>query len=251
MNDIGDRVVDMQRPTTGRPSQVVGIIIPARNEAGAIGRVLADIPRKRVGHIIVVDNGSTDDTAAVATANGAQVIFEPRPGYGRACLSGVAALDPAVETVVFLDGDYSDHPEEIELLLKPIEEGRADLVIGSRTQNAKPGSLTPQQRFGNRLACWLMQRCFGIRYTDLGPFRAIRRQALDRLGMQDTAFGWTVEMQAKAARHRLRVAEVAVRYRPRIGRSKISGTLQGTIKAGLAILLTIFRIALQSPAEHA
>ena len=228
----------------------VAVIIPARNEAGAIGRVLAEIPRKRVGQIIVVDNGSTDDTGAVARANSAQVIFEPRPGYGRACLSGLAALDPAVETIVFLDGDYSDHPEEMECLLKPIEEGRADLVIGSRTQNAKPGSLTLQQRFGNRLACWLMRRRFGVWYTDLGPFRAIRREALERLHMNDRAFGWTVEMQAKAAVRGLRIAEVPVCYRSRIGRSKISGTLRGTICAGWAIVTTILRVAAQPSAQH-
>lgn len=250
MNDIGGRVVDMQRSTTGRSSRVVGIIIPARNEAGAIGRVLAEIPRKHVGHIIVVDNGSTDDTAAVAHANGAQVIFEPRPGYGRACLSGVAALGPAVETIVFLDGDYSDHPEEMEWLLKPIEEGQADLVIGSRTQKAESGSLTLPQRLGNQLACWLMRRCFGVRYTDLGPFRAIRREALERLHMQDRAFGWTVEMQAKAAVQGLKIVEVPVRYRPRVGRSKISGTLHGTIRAGWAIVTTILHVAAQPNAQH-
>ena len=228
----------------------VGIIIPARNEAGAIGRVLAEIPRKRVGQIIVIDNGSTDDTAAVAKANGAQVVFEPRPGYGRACLSGLAVLDRAMDTIVFLDGDCSDHPEDMEFLLKALEEGRADLVIGSRTQKAKPGSLTLQQRLGNRLACWLMRRYFGVRYTDLGPFRAIRREALERLHMQDRAFGWTVEMQAKAAVRGLRIAEVPVRYRPRIGRSKISGTLRGTICAGWAILTTILRVAAQPSAQH-
>jgi cellulose synthase/poly-beta-1,6-N-acetylglucosamine synthase-like glycosyltransferase len=156
----------------------------------------------------------------------------------------LAALDPSVEVVVFMDGDHSDYPDDLPTLLKPIRQGRADLVIGSRTALAQAGSLTPQQRFGNWLACALMRWCFGVRYTDLGPFRAITRQALDRLQMQDRAFGWTVEMQAKAARLRLRVTEVPVRYRPRIGRSKISGTFLGGLRAGHGILTTIGRVAL-------
>ncbi len=222
----------------------VAVIIPCRNEAAALGHVLAAIPRQLVHEMIVVDNGSTDGTADVARAAGARVVDEAVPGYGRACLAGLAALDPLVETVAFVDGDYADYPEDLPQLLAPIEQGVADLVIGSRTAQAAPRSLTIQQRVGNWLACTLMRGCFGIRYTDLGPFRAIRRQALEQLGMRDHTFGWTVEMQAKAARHRLRVVEVPVRYRPRIGRSKISGTLRGTVLAGIGILSMICRVAL-------
>ena len=221
----------------------VAVIIPARNEAAALREVLAEIPRALVHEILVVDNGSTDATAEAARQGGARVISEPTPGYGRACLAGLAALAPSVDTVVFLDGDHADYPEELSTLLVPIAQGRADLVIGSRVAQAEPGSLTLPQRFGNRLACALMRWRWGMRYTDLGPFRAIRREALNRLQMQDRAFGWTVEMQAKAARARLRAAEVPVRYRRRIGRSKISGTVQGTLRAGVAILSTIVRIA--------
>lgn len=223
----------------------VGIIIPARNEASALGRVLAEIPRALVRETIVVDNGSTDGTAAVARQGGARVVTEPIPGYGRACLAGLSALSPSVDVVVFLDGDHSDDVAELPMLLAPIARGEADVVIGSRVSRAEPGSLMLQQRLGNRLACWLIQRCFGVRYTDLGPFRAIRRRALESLDMQDRTYGWTVEMQAKAAARGLKIAEIPVRYRPRIGRSKISGTVQGTVQAGIAILSTIIRVALQ------
>lgn len=225
----------------------VGLIIPARNEAQALGQVLAGIPRELVDELIVVDNGSTDETAQVARQAGARVVAEPVPGYGRACLRGLATLDPTIEVIVFMDADHSDHPEDLPALLEPIAQGRADLVIGSRVAQAQPGSLTVQQRLGNRLACTLMRWRFGVRYTDLGPLRAIRREALARLQMRDPAFGWTVEMQAKAARAHLRIEEVPVRYRPRIGRSKISGTLTGTVRAGIAILTTIGRIALAPP----
>ena len=225
----------------------VAVIIPARNEAAALRQVLAEIPRAFVHEILVVDNGSTDGTAEVARSAGARVIREPVAGYGRACLSGLSALDPTVEIVAFLDGDHSDYPAELPALLSPIAEGRADLVIGSRVARAQAGSLTLQQRLGNRFACALMRRCFGASYTDLGPFRAIRRSALGRLKMRDRACGWTVEMQAKAARCGLRVVEVPVRYRPRIGRSKISGTFAGTVRAGAAILATIGRVALTRP----
>jgi glycosyltransferase involved in cell wall biosynthesis len=222
----------------------VAVIIPARNEAVALRQVLAEIPRQCVHQVIVVDNGSTDETAAVARDGGARVVTEPAPGYGRACLAGLGAVDPTVETVLFMDGDHADYPEELPKLLEPISQGRADLVIGSRVLQAEPGSLTVPQRVGNRLACALMRWCFHVPYTDLGPFRAIRRQALEQLQMADQAFGWTVEMQAKAARQRLRIEEVSVRYRRRLGRSKISGTLRGTFRAGWAILSTIIRIAI-------
>lgn len=221
----------------------VAVILPARNEADALGHVLTELPREQLHEVIVVDNGSTDATAEVARRHGARVVVEPIPGYGRACLAGIAALDASTDAIAFMDADHSDYPEELPQLLAPIAEGRADLVIGSRVHHAQPGSLTPQQRFGNRLACWLMRACFGARYTDLGPFRAIRRDALARLAMRDRAFGWTVEMQAKAARRGLRIVEVPVRYRPRIGRSKISGTARGTVLAGTAILSTIVRVA--------
>jgi hypothetical protein len=200
-----------------------------------------------VHEIIVVDNGSTDATASIALQAGARVIAEPVAGYGRACLKGLAALSPTVDTVVFMDADYSDYPEDLPKLLAPIAQGQADLVIGSRIAQAQHGSLTVQQRFGNRLACALMRRLFDVRYTDLGPFRAIRREVLEQLHMQNSTFGWTVEMQAKAARCRLRIEEVPVRYRPRIGRSKISGTLTGTVQAGIVILTTIARVAFTPP----
>lgn len=228
-----------------RTTMQVGMLIPARNEAAALGRVLAEIPRALVHEIVVVDNGSTDGTASVARQGGARVVAEPISGYGRACLAGLSALSPSVDVVVFLDGDHSDYPDDLPVVLAPIAQGRADLVIGSRVALAEPGSLTPQQRFGNRFACALMRWWTGVSYTDLGPFRAIRREALERLHMRDHAFGWTVEMQAKAATHGLRIVEVPVRYRPRIGRSKISGTLRGTMCAGWAILTTMLRIAVQ------
>lgn len=221
---------------------VVALIIPARNESAALSQVLAELPWALLRQVVVVDNGSTDGTAHVAEELGASVVSEPTPGYGRACLAGIAALDRAIETVIFMDGDHSDYPEDIAALLAPIERGQADLVIGSRIAQAAPGSLTIQQRLGNALACFLLRRYFGCRYTDLGPFRVIRREALERLRMQDRAFGWTVEMQAKAALAGLRIAEVPVRYRRRIGRSKISGTISGTVRAGLGILSTIARV---------
>ncbi len=257
MSDVEGTPVAMQQPATGKPSQRVGIIIPARNEAEALGHVLAEIPRGWVQELIVVDNGSTDRTAAVAQAGGARVVHEPTPGYGRACQTGLAALSTSTQVIVFLDADHSDYPEEIPQLVTPITDGLADLVIGSRVHRAAAGSLTPPQRVGNRIACIFMRACFGVSYTDLGPFRAIRSDALKWLRMRDQRYGWTVEMQAKAAQARMRVMEVPVRYRPRIGRSKISGTLSGSVQAGAAILSTLVKIALLHPApawnqeEHA
>jgi glycosyltransferase involved in cell wall biosynthesis len=219
----------------------IAVIIPALNEEEAIQRVLGDIPGGLVDQIIVVDNGSTDRTAQVARSAGAVVVEEPRRGYGQACLSGIAALAEA-EIVVFLDGDYSDYPEELPQIIAPILSDKADLVIGSRVLGQRQkGALTLQQRLGNALATKLIQWIFGVRYTDLGPFRAIRRSPLTRLKMEDRDFGWTVEMQVKAARAGMRIVEVPVSYRPRIGISKISGTISGTVRAGHKILSTIFR----------
>ena len=224
-------------------SPAIVVVIPAYNEESAIGKVLADIPPDLVCQVVVVDNGSTDATAEVARSMGAKVVHEPRRGYGQACLTGIAALSDA-DIVVFLDGDYSDYPEEMPALVEPIRRDEADLVIGSRTLGqSEKGALMPQQRFGNALATWLIRLLFGVRYTDLGPFRAIRRQALERLHMVDCNFGWTVEMQIKAAQLGLRCCEIPVRYRPRLGISKISGTLSGSLRAGYKILWTIARYA--------
>jgi glycosyltransferase involved in cell wall biosynthesis len=216
----------------------VGVIIPTRNEALALPSVLPAIP-PWVAEVIVVDNASTDGTPELARRLGARVVSEPRRGYGRACLAGIAALSPDVDTVLFMDGDASDRPEDMLRLLAPIAAGEAELVIGARTLGVETGALTPQQRFGNALACLLIRLIWGVRYTDLGPFRAIRRDALARLAMRDETWGWTVEMQVRAARIGLRVRELPVGYRRRIGTSKISGTLSGTIRAGWKILWVI------------
>lgn len=217
----------------------VSVIIPALNEAQAIGHVIAAIP-DWVDDIIVADNGSTDATPDIARAAGATVVIEPQRGYGIACQTGLAQLREAC-IVVFLDGDFSDTPGEMTSLVDPIARGGADLVIGSRVLgNAERGALMPQQLFGNWLACWLMRALYGANYTDLGPFRAIRRDALDHLGMTDRSFGWTVEMQLRAHVEGLSVHEVPVSYRERIGKSKISGTVLGSLRAGTTILRVIF-----------
>ena len=218
----------------------ISVIIPGFNEEQAIGKVLDEIPPS-VAEVIVVDNGSTDGTASVARQRGATVVDEPIRGYGRACLRGIAALDNP-DIVVFLDGDYSDFPDEMPFLYEPIAAGSADLVIGSRVLGVRErGALLPQARFGNWLATRLIRWLFGVSFTDLGPFRAIGYEALQRLNMRDGDFGWTVEMQVKAARLGLRCVEVPVRYRKRIGTSKISGTVSGSLRAGHKILWTIFR----------
>lgn len=216
----------------------VAVVMPALNEAPALPHVLPAIPAW-VHEVIVVDNGSRDGTAAVAAGLGARVVSEPRRGYGQACLAGIAALSPGIDTVVFMDADASDRPEEMAALLAPIASGAADMVIGSRPAGAEPGALTPQQRFGNALACWLIRLLWGVRFTDLGPFRAIGMDALARLEMQDRNYGWTVEMQVRAAGRGLRCAEVPVGYRRRIGQSKVSGTISGSVKAGVKILWVI------------
>ena len=226
------------------PSPVIDVIIPAYNEEKSIGRVIADIPGF-VSEIIVVDNGSSDGTAAVAREAGATVLRELNRGYGSACLKAIAhcnekALPPDV--IVFIDGDYSDFPEQMPDLVKPIVEHGNDLVIGSRNLgNREVGSMTIQQIFGNWLATSLLRLLFDARFTDLGPFRAIRFSALLALGMRDRNFGWTVEMQVKAAKQKLKCVEVPVHYRKRIGISKVSGTVSGTVRAGYKILYTIFK----------
>lgn len=223
----------------------LSVIIPALNERESIGLVLRDLPRSLVRQVIVVDNGSTDDTSAIAARAGAQVIQQSRRGYGAACQAGIAALDPRTDIVAFLDADYSDFPEEIEGLVAPIRRGEADLVLGSRVlRDSSRAALLPQAYWGNRLATFLIRRFWHFSYTDLGPFRAIRRTELDALGMRDASFGWNVEMQIRALRSGLRVKEVPVSYRKRIGRSKISGTVKGTLFAGTKIMLTIFKYGL-------
>ena len=225
----------------------IGVIIPAHNEARAISLVLAEIPAGLVREVVVVDNASTDDTSAVARAAGATVLAEPRPGYGYACLAGMSYYfdQPAnqqPDIIVFLDGDHSDYPADMPALLAPLLRSEAEMVIGSRALGEREaGSLLPQQRFGNWLATRLLRLRYGGQFTDLGPFRAIRTEALKALGMRDKTYGWTVEMQIKAARQGLRTVEVPVRYRRRIGTSKVSGTVRGTLGAGYKILWTIYR----------
>ena len=217
----------------------VSVIIPVLNEEQAIANVLNDIPKTLVQEIIVVDNGCTDRTAEIARKHGAKVITELQRGYGSACLAGIAAIQ-AADIVVFLDGDYSDDPTEMPSLVQPIRDGIAEFVVGTRVPNEK-GALLPQAQFGNKLATFLMRIFFGIQYTDLGPFRAIRYEQLQALDMQDKNFGWTIEMQLKAAKMGMNVLEVPVSYRKRIGTSKISGTFIGSLKAGVKILATLFR----------
>ncbi len=225
----------------------VALIIPALNEEATIGNTLAALENCGLAQVIVVDNGSTDCTAEAARGRGAVVVTKPRRGYGRACLAGIAALRPEIDTVVFMDADGSDDPADMPRLLAPIRGGAADLVVGSRVLgHCEAGALTPQQRCGNALATALLRLLFGIRATDLGPFRAIRREALERLGMRDPDFGWTIEMQIRAHRIGLRVVEVPVRYRRRrFGQSKISGTLSGTLRAGTKIIWTILKYRFQ------
>lgn len=221
---------------------MVAAVIPALDEEQAIGGVLDALDRRVVRDILVADNGSRDRTAEVARAHGAQVVTVTERGYGAACLGALAMLAPDVTAVVFLDADGSDDPADLAALLEPILAGQADLVIGSRVALAVAGALTPQQRFGNALATTLIWLRFGHRYTDLGPFRAISRTWLARIGMRDRRFGWTVEMQVRALRLGARVREVPVRYRRRAaGQSKISGTLLGSARAGWWILSTIAR----------
>jgi glycosyltransferase involved in cell wall biosynthesis len=221
------------------------VLIPAYNEEASIGKVIAEIPRDWVSEIIVCNNNSKDNTATVAIDAGATVVFQPLPGYGNACLKGIEYLKNKTQKpdiVIFIDGDYSDYPAEMPSVFLPIIEQKYDIVIGSRTLGRREkGAITPQQIFGNWLATTLIRWIYGYRFSDLGPFRAISWEALMLLDMKDKNYGWTVEMQIKAAKKSLKCTEVAVNYRQRIGISKVSGTVKGTIMAGYKILLLIFK----------
>jgi glycosyltransferase involved in cell wall biosynthesis len=223
----------------------VSIVIPTHNEAQAIGRVLADVPRDIVTEVLVVDSNSTDGTVEIAEAMAARVLREPRRGYGRACLTGLAAAS-APDIVVFLDGDYSDRPDELPFLLAPIIEGRADITLGSRLAKDSIGRALPwHAAFGNRLAAAMIRRLYGQRITDLGPFRAARAEVLRQLALEETTYGWAVEMILKGALGGFRIVEVPVSYYPRIGKSKISGTVRGTVGAAWFILSLIVRYYLR------
>lgn len=220
----------------------ISVIIPVYNEAESLPKVIADLPVSTISDIIVVNNGSTDRSGEIARTLGCRVVDEPKRGYGKACLSGINALDKNTDVVVFIDGDHSDHPDQLTQLTEPIIEGDFDFVIGSRTLgNREKGAMTPQAFFGNKLACFLMKLFWQYRYTDLGPFRAIKKNALSKLNMTDENFGWTIEMQIKAIEKGLKIKEVPVDYRKRTGKSKISGTVKGAILAGEKILRTIFK----------
>jgi glycosyltransferase involved in cell wall biosynthesis len=227
---------------------MISVIIPALNEEEPIAAVVRDcLATGLPGEVIVVDNGSSDRTAERAQAAGAKVVSEPTPGYGRACAAGVRALSPECEIVVFLDGDGSDCPEFMAQLVDPIRRGEQDFVIGSRTRGQRePGSMNFQQVFAGRVAGWLLRLLYGVRYSDMCPFRAIRRPALETLGMKEPTYGWNLEMQMRAPRAGLRVLEVPVNHRCRTGgESKVSGTLRGTFVAGIRIMATLFRVAFE------
>ncbi|MGB3150193.1 MAG: glycosyltransferase family 2 protein [Maribacter sp.] len=226
----------------------IKVIIPAFNEADSIGEVIKELP-KSVSEIIVVNNNSSDDTIKNATAAGATVLTENRKGYGYACLRGldyVAQQSKAPDIIVFIDGDYSDYPEELDKVVAPILENDLDFVVGARKKSLREeGSMTPQQVFGNWLATFLMRLFFGAKFTDLGPFRAIKYEKLKELEMEDKTYGWTVEMQLKVLRKKMAYTEVPVRYKKRIGVSKVSGTVKGSIFAGIKILGWIFKYSVK------
>ena len=224
-------------------SPVITVIIPAYNEEQSIGKVVTDIPRNIVNHIIVVNNNSSDNTVKEAEKAGALVLDEKRRGYGWACLKGIEKSKSLnTDIVVFLDGDYSDFPQEITNVLQPILEQNKDLVIGSRVLGKREkGSLTPQQVFANCLATRLIRLFYGAKFTDLGPFRAIKSNALESIKMADKTYGWTIEMQIKIVKNRYTFCEVPVNYRKRIGVSKVSGTVKGTILAGIKIIFAVFK----------
>ena len=215
----------------------ISIIIPALNEENSIGKVINSLP-KIYYQLIVVDNGSNDSTRKIAKKNGAIVLIEKKRGYGNACLKGIRFLKKTPpDIVVFLDGDFSDYPQEIKKIIKPIEQKKVDFVIGSRIKSLREkGSMTPQQIFGNKLACFLLKLIYGGKFTDLGPFRAIKWDTLMDLNMIDKTYGWTIEMQLKVLRKKISYTETPVRYRRRIGNSKISGTLKGSLLAGIKII---------------
>ena len=224
----------------------IKVIIPAYNEENAIVKVLKEIPNI-VSEVIVVDNNSTDTTSASAINTGATVLFEEKKGYGNACLKGLGYIktqEIKPDIIVFLDGDYSDYPEELLKIINPIIDGDSDFVIGARVKEMREtGSMTPQQIFGNWLACFLMKLFFNSKFTDLGPFRAIKYKKLLELSMQDKTYGWTVEMQLKVLKKGFRYTEIPVRYKNRIGVSKVSGTVKGTIMAGIKIISWILKYA--------
>lgn len=226
----------------------IKVIIPAINEGDSIGKVVSELP-EQVSEIVVVDNGSKDQTMENARKAGATVIKETRRGYGSACLKGVEYISKqskAGDIIVFIDGDYSDYPAELDKVVAPILEDNIDFVVGARSKSLRePGSMTPQQVFGNRLATFLMKLFFNSKFTDLGPFRAIRFEKLKALEMRDTTYGWTVEMQLKVLRHKMTYTEIPVHYKRRIGVSKVSGTLKGTIFAGIKILGWIFKYSVK------
>ena len=226
----------------------IKVIIPAVNEGESIGKVVSEIP-KSVDEIIVVNNGSTDDTHENAQKAGATVLLEERKGYGFACLKGMQYIEQqskSPDVIVFIDGDYSDYPEELDKVVAPILEDDVDFVVGARTKALRePGSMPPQQVFGNQLATFLMRLFFRARFTDLGPFRAIKYEKLKILDMQDKTYGWTVEMQLKVLKKKMAYCEVPVRYKRRIGVSKVSGTIKGTIFAGVKILGWIFKYSVK------
>lgn len=219
----------------------VSLIIPALNEADCLPSLLQEVPHALLHETIVVDNGSTDGTAAVARAAGAQVVSEVRRGYGYACAAGVAAATGNI--LVFMDGDGSFVPTELPRLVEPLAAGRADLVLGTRLRGGmSAGAMPPHQRFGNQLVAWLVRRFYGVELTDLGPFRAIHRELLEQLQMQECTYGWPIEMMVKTARRHARLLEVPVTYRPRLaGQSKVGGTVRGTVLATYKILRVTFR----------